>query len=110
MPVPEPINNFGAAPYRLDADCELFFPGAGHTRDNIVAWFPHQQVLFGGCFLKSVTSLDLGNVADAVVADWSTSVRRVRARYPSRRIAIPGHGTISGDPVGHTLALLAENK
>ena len=105
-PIPDPIDDFGAAPYRLGADCELFFPGAGHTRDNIVAWFPHQQVLFGGCFLKSVTSADLGNLADAVVADWAGSVRRVHARYITRKITIPGHGTIAGDPIAHTLALL----
>jgi len=60
MPVPEPIKDFdGSAPYFLDANCELFFPGMGHTRDNIVVWLPRQQVLFGGCFLKSVTSMNL---------------------------------------------------
>jgi len=58
--------------------------------------------------LKSVTSPDLGNLADAVVADWAGSTQRVRARYSTSKITVPGHGTISGDPVGHTLALLVK--
>jgi metallo-beta-lactamase class B len=93
---------------RLSSECELFFPGAGHTRDNIVVWLPHQRVLFGGCFLKSVTSPDLGNLADAVVGDWAGSVQRMRTRYPFGKIAVPGHGAITGNPVGHTLALLVK--
>jgi metallo-beta-lactamase class B len=108
QPVPEPIADFGVAPYRLDPDCELFFPGGGHTRDNIVAWLSGQRVLFGGCFLKSVTSTNLGNLADAVPADWPASIRNMQRRSPSPRITVPGHGTIKGDPAAWTLALLAK--
>jgi metallo-beta-lactamase class B len=106
--VPTAAANFVQETAQLPAECELFFPGAGHTRDNIVVWLPRQRVLFGGCFLKSVTSPDLGNPADAVVADWAGSAQRVRARYPTTKFTVPGHGTISGDPVGHTLALLVK--
>jgi glyoxylase-like metal-dependent hydrolase (beta-lactamase superfamily II) len=107
--VPTSAADFVQDSARFSAECELFFPGAGHTRDNIVVWLPHQRVLFGGCLLKSVTSPDLGNLADAVVADWAGSAQRVRARYPTRKITVPGHGTITGDPVGHTLALLTKD-
>ena len=92
----------------LAAACQLFFLGAGHTRDNIVAWLPRHQVPFGGCFLKSVTSMDLGNLADAVVADWAGSVERAKARYMNPKITVPGHGTITGNVAAQTLALLAE--
>ena len=109
-PVPEPIAEFGAAPYSLNADCELYFPGAGHTRDNIVVWLPRAGTLFGGCFLKSVTSPSLGNLEDAVIADWPASVRNVSARYPNPRIVVPGHGTMTGDSLGRTLALLAASQ
>ena len=108
LSVPQPIKGFSDKPYRLAADCELFFPGAGHTRDNIVAWLPKHQILFGGCFLKSVTSNDLGNVADADIPDWSASVRRAHAQYPLAKMSIPGHGTIAGDSVAQTLALLTK--
>lgn len=105
--VPEPIQEFRAERYRLRDDCELFFPGAGHTQDNIVAWLPHQRILFGGCLLKSTSSNDLGYLADAVVADWPDSVRRMQQRYAVPMTTIPGHGTITGDPAARTLALLA---
>ncbi|HEY4939910.1 MAG TPA: subclass B1 metallo-beta-lactamase [Rhizomicrobium sp.] len=108
MPVPEPITDFAAAPHALNGDCELFFPGAGHTRDNIVAWLPFQEVLFGGCLLKSVTSGGLGNVADSVVSDWAATVRNVQKHYPSPKFTIPGHGTIQDDPANWTIALLAK--
>lgn len=107
--VPTAAADFVQSAARLAADCELYFPGAGHTRDNIVVWLPHHRVLFGGCLLKSVTSADLGNLADAVLADWAGSVQRVQTRYPTAKIVIPGHGVTSGNPVAHTLALLAES-
>ena len=34
-----------------DIDVELAFLGAGHTIDNIVAWIPKREILFGGCML-----------------------------------------------------------
>jgi len=105
-PVPTVAAHFVQDIARLSAECELFFPGAGHTRDNIAAWLPHQRVLFGGCFLKSMTSADLGNLADAVVADWAGGLRRLSTRYSTPMLTIPGHGTVAGDPVGHTMALL----
>jgi metallo-beta-lactamase class B len=110
LPVPQPLKDFGASPYRFAEDCELFFPGAGHTRDNIVAWFAEQRVLFGGCLLKSTTSGGLGNTADSVVADWAATIRTMQARYPSPKLTIPGHGTIAGDPAAWTLKLLATTK
>ncbi|HEY1922660.1 MAG TPA: metallo-beta-lactamase, partial [Tepidisphaeraceae bacterium] len=32
---------------------ELFYPGSGHAQDNIVVWLPADQILFGGCLIKS---------------------------------------------------------
>ena len=105
-PIPEPIEVFSENSHRIGSDCELYFPGAGHTRDNIVAWFPRQRTLFGGCMLKSATSNGLGAVADAVLTDWPASVGRARDAYPNAQIIVPGHGAITGDAIGTTLALL----
>ena len=44
---------------------EVFFPGAGHTRDNLVVWLPEHRVLFGGCMVKSARGRTPGNLADA---------------------------------------------
>jgi glyoxylase-like metal-dependent hydrolase (beta-lactamase superfamily II) len=108
LPVPQPIRDFKKRQHRLTDGCELCFPGAGHTRDNCVVWFPHQRVLFGGCFLKSVTSDDLGNLADSVLRDWTSSIHLVREAYPNPRIVVPGHGTIAGDSIGTTSRLITE--
>jgi len=43
---------------------ELKYFGAGHTTDNIVAWLPQQQVLFGGCLIKAINARSLGNTSD----------------------------------------------
>jgi len=110
LPVPQPISDFDKKPYRLTTGCELYFPGAGHTRDNVVVWFPRQRALLGGCLLKSTTSNGLGNLADAVVGEWASSIRRVRETYPHPGIVVPGHGTATGDSIGTTLRLIAETQ
>lgn len=107
LPTPEPLIGFEEGAWRLDDRCELFFPGAGHTRDNIVAHVRDADILYGGCFLKSATSADLGNLSDAVVGDWRASVEKMRARYGKPKIVVPGHGAIHGDAIGRTLTLLA---
>src|SRR5690606_20935705 len=35
-----------------DRTVEVFYPGPTHTRDNVVAFLPHQGILFGGCMLR----------------------------------------------------------
>jgi len=107
MEVPEAAM-FAGDVLALDAGVEVFAPGAGHTRDNVVVWVRGPRVLFGGCLIKSVTAPDLGWVADAVMGDWAGSVRRVRGRYPEAAVVVPGHGTIRGDGIGATLGLLGK--
>ena len=46
---------------------EIFYPGSGHTEDNIVVWLPKHRILFGGCFVKSLQSKNLGNTEDASI-------------------------------------------
>jgi metallo-beta-lactamase class B len=70
-----------------------FYPGGGHTVDNIVVYFPEQQILFGGCLVKSADSRGLGNLADAVPASWDASIVKVMNRFPDANIVIPGHGS-----------------
>jgi metallo-beta-lactamase class B len=95
-----------AAAFKDARGFEAFYPGPGHTSDNIVLKFP--SALFGGCLIKSMDAKDLGFTADANLASWPAAVRRVSTRYPKITI-VPGHGPI--DPTGaafqHTLDLLA---
>jgi metallo-beta-lactamase class B len=32
---------------------QTYFPGPGHTTDNIVVWFEKEKILYGGCLIKS---------------------------------------------------------
>jgi metallo-beta-lactamase class B len=104
---PDPLVGVDAAPQRFAEVGEAFFPGAGHTRDNLTFALPEYGIVFGGCLVRTIAAPSLGNVDDAVLADWYASLRAVQTRYRSATIVVPGHGKIGGDPIGHTLNLLA---
>ncbi|MDF4756393.1 GIM family subclass B1 metallo-beta-lactamase, partial [Vibrio parahaemolyticus] len=84
-----------------------FYPGKGHTEDNIVVWLPQYNMLVGGCLVKSASAKDLGNITDAYVNEWSTSIENVLKRYENINFVVPGHGEV-GDKglLLHTLDLL----
>jgi len=85
----------------------IHFPGAGHTKDNIVVWLPNHGVLFGGCLIKSTETTGLGNVADADLSSWPRAIEDLIGRYPDARWVIPGHQGWSGiDALHHTIDLL----
>lgn len=71
------------------------FLGEGHTRDNIVAYFPAEQVLFGGCLIKEMGA-GKGNLDDANVPAWPQTVARLQHTYPATKVLIPGHGQAGG--------------
>lgn len=90
-------------------EIEAFYPGAGHTVDNITVWLPEEKILFGGCCVRSAQAKDLGNVADADLRAWPNSLRRLKARYPHAVLVVPGHGNVSGlEAIDHSLELLAK--
>lgn len=71
------------------------FHGEGHTRDNIVSYLPAEQVLFGGCLVKTMDA-GKGWLGDANVEAWSETMRAVKRAYPNVRYVIPGHGPHGG--------------
>jgi metallo-beta-lactamase class B len=71
------------------------FMGEGHTKDNIVSYYPAQEALFGGCLVKT-NGATKGYLGDANVAEWSTTVEKVKATYPTVKTVIPGHGNTGG--------------
>lgn len=85
---------------------EIRFPGAGHSEDNTVVYFPQGGVLFAGCLVKSLGTRGLGNTADAVAADWPASLEALKSAYPTASVIIPGHGSPGGmELIDHTLTL-----
>lgn len=90
---------------------EVFYPGAGHSQDNVVVWLPQSKILFGGCFIKSLRSKNLGNTADASITDWPHSIQRVINKYPNIEVVVPGHGKAgNSDLLHHTSRLSLKNK
>lgn len=86
---------------------EVFYPGPGHTQDNVVVWFEGERILFGGCLVKSVEAKNLGNLADADLKAWNLSLKRVLARFPKPKWVIPGHQAWSGkEALVHTRKLV----
>lgn len=67
---------------------EVFYPGAGHTQDNVVVWIPEKKILFGGCFVKPY---GLGYVGDAVLEAWPDSAQQLVARYGDAKLVVPSH-------------------
>ncbi|HXD91738.1 MAG TPA: BlaB/IND/MUS family subclass B1 metallo-beta-lactamase, partial [Bacteroidia bacterium] len=70
---------------------QTFYPGAGHTADNIVIWFPKQKILYGGCFIKSTEATDLGYKKEANLQAWPTSLKNVQQKFLQPKFIIPGH-------------------
>ncbi|MCB0699078.1 MAG: subclass B1 metallo-beta-lactamase [Chitinophagales bacterium] len=94
-------------------DIVAYYPGAGHTVDNIVLYVPHKKFLYGGCFIKSGYSQTIGNIADADVAAWPESVKKMQQRFTNTGIetVIPGHGSWkSANAIENTLRLLEDKK
>ncbi len=71
------------------------FFGEGHTKDNVIGYFPSENIMFGGCLIKEVGASE-GYLGDANVAAWSHTVEQVKRKYPYVQIVIPGHGAHGG--------------
>lgn len=69
--------------------------GEGHTKDNVVGYFPEEKVIFGGCLIKEAGA-GIGNLEDANVGVWSSTVAKLKEEYPDAKVVIPGHGKAGG--------------
>lgn len=87
---------------------QAHFFGEGHTSDNVVGYIPDEEVLFGGCLIKSVNA-SKGYLGDASPKQWSATVASIKKAYPNLKVVIPGHGA-SGDTalLDYTIELFKE--
>lgn len=94
-----------------DSKVVLRYFGGGHAPDNIVVWFPEEQVLFGGCMIRALEAGGLGNTGDAIMEEWGPTVVKIQKAFPAVKTVIPGHGLI-GDRklLQHTIDLIRENE
>ena len=101
QPVPQPVKGLekGAVDF---GSFELFYPGPGHTRDNVTVWHKETRILFGGRLMRATTDKQIGSREDADMAHYLSTIDRLAERYPQRRTTVPGHGAIRGDAVAWT--------
>ncbi|AKA69456.1 subclass B1 metallo-beta-lactamase [Clostridium scatologenes] len=90
-----------------ETNLEVYFPGEGHTADNIVVWLPKYKILYAGCIAKSLESNSIGNTNDANIKEWPNSVQNLINKFPNAEIVIPSHGKWGSKQIlTHTLDLL----
>lgn len=90
---------------------EVYYPGKGHTSDNIVVWFDKEKLLYGGCFIKSSEAKDLGYLGEAYVNEWEESIKKVQAKFKNPKYIIPGHDDWTNtESLNHTLKMVQEYK
>lgn len=79
--------------------------GEAHTQDNIISYIPSEELIFGGCMVKSLNA-SKGNLEDANSNEWSKTIQNIKESYPNLKIVVPGHGK-SGGPelLDYTIAL-----
>lgn len=90
---------------------ETYYPGKGHTKDNIVVWLPQHKLLFGGCLIKALETQEIVPTPDFYPDHWPHAVENVIKRYNDINIVVPGHGNPGDDRLlTHTLSLLEHQK
>jgi metallo-beta-lactamase class B len=110
FPRPESIIPMKASSFIIGkTEIETFYPGKRHAPDNFVVWLPDAKVLFGGCLVKSTESAELGNIADASLAEWPITIQKLIDKYGDVNFIDPRHHGWKGDPLKHTLELLRNN-
>ena len=86
---------------------QTYYGGQGHSPDNIVIWFDKEKILYGGCLVKSIEAEDLGNLGDANVKEWASTIKNIQQKFLNPNYIIPGHlEWNSKASLTHTLQLI----
>jgi metallo-beta-lactamase class B len=70
---------------------ETYYPGEGHTADNIVIWFDKEKILFAGCLVKGVDDKNLGFIGDGNPEEYAATLERVQKKYPAPKVIVIAH-------------------
>lgn len=70
---------------------EIYYPGQGHTTDNIIVWFSKEKILYGGCLIKGADAENLGYLGDANVIAYETTLKNVQKKCPKPRYIVVSH-------------------
>ncbi|KOY84877.1 subclass B1 metallo-beta-lactamase [bacterium 336/3] len=70
---------------------EIYYPGQGHTTDNIIIWFKKEKILYGGCLIKGVDAENLGYLGDANVNEYESTLKKVQKKCRNPKFIIIAH-------------------
>lgn len=70
---------------------EVYYPGEGHTVDNIIIWFDKEKVLYGGCLIKGAEAENLGYLGDANVSQYKITLKKVKKKCPNPKFIVVSH-------------------
>lgn len=94
-----------------DKAIACFYLGPAHSMDNIVVWIPSEHILFAGCMIKSMDAQDLGNTADGDLVAYPETIEKLKKKFPTAKIVIPGHGPFGGkELIDHTISLCKNSR
>ncbi len=90
---------------------ETYYPGEGHTVDNIVIWFKKEKILYGGCLIKGADDENLGYLGDANVTAYASTLKNVRAKCRNPKFIIIAHSDWKNiNSLKHSLLMAKELK
>lgn len=90
---------------------EAYYPGQGHTADNIVIWFEKEKILYGGCLIKGVDDEDLGYLGDANVTEYASTLKKVQKKCKNPKFIIIAHNDWKNiNSLKHSLMMAKELK
>ncbi|MFC4653808.1 MULTISPECIES: subclass B1 metallo-beta-lactamase [Rheinheimera] len=95
VPLPQSLGRFAVGQSMSYGPFELYYPGPGHTVDNLVAYVPAAQVLVGGCAIKAPRFPGLGYIGEADLQHWPQALQSIRQQYGQATVVVPGHGEIA---------------
>ena len=70
---------------------ETYYPGQGHTEDNIVIWFKNEKILYGGCLIKGADDENLGYLDDGNVTAYASTLKKVKKKCRKPLFIIVAH-------------------
>jgi len=70
---------------------ETYYPGEGHTKDNIIIWFDKEKILYGGCLIKGADAENLGYLGDANEIEYYSTLKNVQEKCKKPNFIIVSH-------------------
>lgn len=90
---------------------ETYYPGQGHTVDNIIIWFKKEKILYGGCLIKGADDEDLGYTDDGNVKEYASTLKKVQKKCRNPKYIIIAHSDWKNiNSLNHSLTMAKELK